>query len=180
MPVAVTLQQLHTAFHHNIIAYSTALELSPESADINKSETDIAILTTGHDGKTQLIIGECKTHSEISAQDVENMIKVAEAFPNDRIDVFILFSKLSQFTSEEIEIIKKTRIGFKIQNDIIYQDRAIMFTDRELEPYSVYEQTAKEFQIDQYAIGAKDMVSNTARIFINPIPIDKTKLETEG
>lgn len=180
VPVAVTLQQLHTAFHHDIIAYSTALELSPESADINKSETDIAVLTTGRDGKTQLIIGECKTHSEISAQDVENMVKVAEAFPNDRIDVFILFSKLSQFTSGEIEMIKKTRIEFKIQNDIIYQDRAIMFTDRELEPYFVYEQTAKEFQIDQYAVGAKDMVSNTARIFFNPIPIDKTELETEG
>ena len=55
-----------------------------------------------------------------------------------------------------------------------------MFTDRELEPYFVYEQTAKEFQIDQYAVGAKDMVSNTARIFFNPIPINKTELETEG
>lgn len=179
VPVAVTLQQLHTVFHHNIIAYSTALELSSNSADIRKSETDIAILTTGRDRKAQLIIGECKTHSEISQQDVENMIKVAEAFPSDRIDVFILFSKLSQFTSDEIERIKKTRIEFKIQNEIIFQDRAIMLTDRELEPYFVYQQTAKEFQIDQYAIEAKDMVGNTVRIFFDPIPIDKAKIETK-
>lgn len=179
VPVAVTLQQLHTAFHQNIIAYSTALELSPGSADIKKCETDIAILTNGHDGKAQLIIGECKTHSEISQQDVENMIKVAEAFPSDRIDVFILFSKLSQFTPEEIERIKKTRIEFKIQNEIIYQDRAIMLTDRELEPYFVYQQTAKEFQIDQYAIGVKDMVRNSASIFLNPIPIDRTEIENK-
>ena len=178
VPVAITLQQLHTTLN-NILAYSTALELSPENADINNSETDIAVLLNGYDGKTQLIIGECKSHKEISAQDVENLIKIADSFPKDRIEVFILFSKLCQFSIEEIDLIKKTRIEFKLPKEIIYQNRAIMFTDRELEPYFVYEQTAKEFQIDRFAVGTKNLVDNTVKIFIDPIPIDPTDTESE-
>ena len=165
IPVAVTLQQLHTTLDHNIIAYSTALEISPENADINKCETDLVVLTKGYDGKVKLIIGECKTRKKITAQDVENMIKVADAFPKDRLDVTILFSKLDQFTSTEIELIKKTRKEYRIHNDVIYTDRTIMFTDRELEPYFVYEWTAKELQVDQSAVSIDDLVKNTTRIF---------------
>ena len=40
IPVAVTLQQLETTFHHEIIAYSTALEISSADGKINDCETD--------------------------------------------------------------------------------------------------------------------------------------------
>ena len=74
----------------------------------------LVIITKGYDSKVKLIIGECKTHKEISEQDVENLIKVADAFPKDRMDVSILFSKLCQFTPDEIDRIKKTRESFKM------------------------------------------------------------------
>ena len=159
--------------HHNIFAYSTALEISSENSDINKCESDLVVLIKGYDGRPKLIIGECKTRKAITAQDVDNMIKVADAFPKDRMDVFILFSKLDQFTTTEIELIKKTRKVYKILNDSIYSDRAIMFTERELEPYFIYERAEKEFQIDRHAVAVDDLVINTARIFFEPIPIEQ-------
>ena len=96
---------------------------------------------------------------------------MAEAFPKGRMDVYILFSKLDQFTQDEIERIKKTRKSYKIYNDTIFTDRAIMFTDRELEPYNLYEETSKEFTIDRYAVGVDDLVRNTVNIFLEPVPI---------
>ncbi|MCK4826278.1 hypothetical protein KA005_61620 [bacterium] len=57
IPVAVTLQQLHTTLHHNIIAYSTALEISSENSDINKCESDLVVLIKGYDGRPKLING---------------------------------------------------------------------------------------------------------------------------
>ena len=48
-------------------------------------------------------------------------------------------------------------------------------SDRELEPYSLYEQTAKEFNVDKYAAGVDDLVNNTVNIFIKPEPLPKSE-----
>jgi len=43
--------------------------------------------------------------------------------------------------------------------------RAIMLTDRELEPYFVYERTAKEFDIKGTTVSFEDMAIVTDRVF---------------
>ena len=43
-----------------------------------------------------------------------------------------------------------------------------MFTDRELEPYFIYERTEKEFAIDKHATSLDDLAKNTADIFLTP------------
>jgi len=42
-----------------------------------------------------------------------------------------------------------------------------MFTPRELEPYRLYERTAKEYKINQYAVSLEDMARVTAQVFFS-------------
>jgi hypothetical protein len=174
IPVAVTLQQLNTTFFSGHFVYSTALDITFEKED-KKCETDFVVLISGYAGRAKLIIGECKTHKEITDQDVENLIEVADSFPEEIIDVFILFSKFGQFTPTEIELIKKTRMEIIIMNDTIYKDRAIMLSDRELEPYFMYEYASKEFKIEQHGSSVDNLVLNTNKIFIEPIRKKKSE-----
>ncbi|MBI2066818.1 MAG: hypothetical protein HYT77_02230 [Deltaproteobacteria bacterium] len=160
IPVTLTLQQLDTFTHMNPAIYSTSMEIEPKTASIDKCETDFVLLTRAHGPKVQIVIGECKTRKEITEQDVANLAKVADAFPRERFDVFILFSKLDGFSEEEIERCKKAQDQ--------YRKRVIMLTDRELEPYFIYERTEKEFTIDRHAISLDDLAKNTVDIFFIP------------
>jgi len=131
-----------------------------------KCETDFVLVTKAHGPRVQIVIGECKTRKEITEQDVLNLAKVADAFPKERFDVFILFSKLNDFSNEEIERCRKAQDT--------YRKRVIMLTDRELEPYFIYERTEKEFAIDKHAISLDDLAKNTAVIFFAPQPTSAT------
>ena len=87
--------------------YISATEILPDGADINKCESDFILVSQDHEGKISLILSECKTRGEISDDDVNNLVKVAEAFPIDQINTYIVFSKLTDFSDEEIERCKK-------------------------------------------------------------------------
>ncbi len=160
IPVALTLQQLDTILHIPLMIYTTAMNIKPVTAPIDECETDLVVLTQGYGGRVQLVIGECKTHKEITVQDVQNLKKVADALPRERIEVFILFSKLAPFTVEEIE-------RCRIAQDP-HQYRVILLSDRELEPYSVYERTAKEYGINKIAISLDDLARNTHLVYFDP------------
>lgn len=41
-----------------------------------------------------------------------------------------------------------------------------MLTDRELEPWHIYEHTKNEFEIDEHAVDWSRMASNTIKIFL--------------
>ena len=79
------------------------------------------------------MIGECKDRGgqgragSIDAHDVENLKRVADALPSQRFQTYIVLAKLAPFTKEEIAVAKSL-------NDR-YNQRAILLTDRELEPY---------------------------------------------
>lgn len=45
--------------------------------------------------------------------------------------------------------------------------RAIILTTRELEPWFVYERTAKEFQINPHAVSFEDMAEVTQAVFFD-------------
>ena len=45
-----------------------------------------------------------------------------------------------------------------------------MLSERELEPYRIYERTEREFELKQYVHSLEDLAINTDRIFFNPKP----------
>ena len=51
-----------------------------------------------------------------------------------------------------------------------YQRRVILLSDRELEPYFMYERAEKEFVIPHSAISLEDMVEATQNIYFDPRP----------
>lgn len=158
IPVVLTLQQLHANdMSLDKFLYVTSMNIRSDSVNINKCESDFIILSQDHDCKISLIFAECKTGDAITAQDANNLRKLADAFPKDRINTYILFSKLSNFTGEEIEICK----SIKSQ----HRDDIIMLTDRELESWFIYEETAKEFDVNETAIKWDDLAQNTTAIF---------------
>ena len=82
---------------------------------------------------------------------------VADAFPMERYDVYLVFARLTAFSAEEINLVKEVNGR--------YRSRAIMLTERELEPYSVYERTAREFDIRETAVSFEAMAAATVRVF---------------
>jgi len=173
IPVVLMLQQLHTTFHSCEMLYTTAMNLKPKSANTvkfknDKCETDLVVIVPrSRDGKIDIAIGECKTRKEITDDDVNNLQAVANAFPSERFNVFVIFSKLIPFSQEELKRMRQ------LNNE--YHRRVILFTDRELEPYHTYERTAKEFKIDRYAVSFEDMVNVTEQVFFNRAPESESR-----
>jgi hypothetical protein len=164
IPVALTLQQLQTTLHTHVLAYTTGTELEPAGANIQKCETDFVLLVESLRERTlQIAIGECKGAGEIKADDVEKLALVADALTQDRgCEAFIVFSKTSQFTQEEVERCKAAQGK--------YSRRVILLSDRELEPYFIYERAESEFVIQRSAISLEDMVKATQNIYFDPKP----------
>lgn len=159
LPVSLTLQQLNRDSILDSALYTTAHELRPLTAAIPECETDFVVLTPrGRDHRIQIAIGECKTRQPITKSDVEHLRSVADAFPTSDFDVFIVFSKLSPFSPEEVALIRTL-------NDGDHHRRVIMFTTRELEPYFIYERTEQEFEIRKTAVSLEDMAENTDLVF---------------
>ena len=50
------------------------------------------------------------------------------------------------------------------------RQRMILLSDRELEPYFVYESAAKEFEIDLTAVSLQDLANTTHSLYFDPKP----------
>ncbi len=165
IPVALTLQQLQTAMHDRILAYTTGTDLDSITADIQKCETDfVLIVEAPRTNALQIAIGECKSDGgEMTADDVTKLTRVADALSATRsCEAFIIFSKTSSFTPGEVERCKAAQAK--------YTRRVILLSERELRPYYLYEQTAKEFEIDHYASSFDQMAQATHNIYFEPRP----------
>lgn len=160
IPVILTIQQLHTTFRSQEMLYAPAMSLKSKSISI-PCETDFVVLAKRpHDGKIDIAIGECKTRKQISDDDVNNLQAIADAFPSERFNVYIIFSKLGSFSAEELAHVRRLNSE--------YRRRVILFTARELEPDHLYERTAKEFNIDRHAVSFEDMANITEQVFLQP------------
>lgn len=160
LPVILTLQQLANVLDMSGTTFATAIELAPDGADIAKCETDFVLMPRRDtDGRVEIAIGECKTRQPVTAQDVENLGRVADAFPEDRFSVYVVFSKLGDFDDDEISLIRA------LNRDNLR--RAIILTTRELEPWHVYERTEKEFEIDKQGTSLSEMASVTQAVFFD-------------
>jgi len=161
IPVVLTLQQLQTTLNLYEMNYSTAMKLAPITATIKACETDLVILSQDHEGRVQLGIGECKNAKEITDDDVAKLKLVAGAIPNERVDVFLIFSKLAGFTAAEIARCQSA------QDE--YRQRVIMLSARELEPYFIYEDAEKEYEIRRQMSSLEGLAQATDNIFLHPV-----------
>jgi hypothetical protein len=109
-----------------------------------------------------MAIGECKSNLEITEDDVQHLRQVADAFPRRRIECYIIFSKTSSFSPDEIARCRKAQGEF--------QQRVILLSERELEPYFVYERTSKEYDVRTSAISLRDLAKATQNIYFEPRP----------
>lgn len=166
IPVALTLQQLDTnlSSSRSESAYSLSLNLTPDGAATNSCEIDFAwIIPRPYPRKTAIILGECKDVGPIKPEefkrDIETLARIADALPAKRFKTFLLVSKLSPFTADEIEYAKALNTEYK--------QRAILLTERELEPYHIFERTKAEFDIDQYAGSPEDLAKVTAKMYFS-------------
>ena len=169
IPVILTLQQLQSNMSHGLQAnlYSTSLELVPIDSDaLPKCEVDFVWLVNGqYPDKTAVIVGECKDRGRdakggaIDLTDIGNLKTVANSLPSKRFDGFVLLAKLCPFTDEEVA-------SARAINDR-YRQRAILLTERELEPWRIYERRAPELGHDAYAGSPTELARNTARIYFS-------------
>ncbi len=140
------------------ILYTTAMNLEPAGAQMNKCETDLVLITQTYKGRVQILIGECKGEMEIDENDVENLAKVANAFPAEKIDVFILFLKLSEFSQAEIDCCKKAQD----QNRL----RIIFLSNKELEAdASPYAYLSETFKFIPHPISLADLAEISERVY---------------
>jgi len=163
IPVVMTLQQFRvnlSSFRRGV--YVPSLELNPkDGVDLPKCETDFVwVIPEPYPEKTVVIIGECKDRGgaegkgTIDAADIDHLRRVADALPRKRFVAYIVLAKLCPFTPEEVALAKTL-------NDR-YTRRAILLTERELEPYHFYERTQKEFKnIRPYGGDPETLANNT-------------------
>lgn len=168
IPVALTLQQLdsNTGGFLDSAVYSPSLNLGALNdtyqADLPSCEVDFVwMISREYPRKTALILGECKDQGPMEItefkQDIDNLRRVADAFPRKRYKTFVMFTKLSAFTPEEIKLAKTL-------NDQ-YRYRAILLTAKELEPFQIYEGTKSEFDIRTYGGSPEELAQVTAQIY---------------
>ena len=77
-----------------------------------------------------------------------------------RIQAYIIFSKAAPFTQEEITRCRAAQPKFG--------RRVILFSDRELDPYFVYELAKEEFDIPPGSSSLDDLARATESIYFNP------------
>ena len=86
---------------------------------------------------------------------------VADAFPRDHFHTYVIFAKTAPFTQEEIDRCKEAQKGGG-------RSSIILLSDRELEPYFVYERAAKDFEINSTAISLSDLARTTYQLYFHP------------
>ena len=162
VPVALLLQQLHTALNSSWLAFTTGLDLEGPVSANDRCETDFAVLARGDDGSAQLAIGECKAAGSVEQSDIDNLRRVADAFARTRVSVFLLFAKTSPFTESEVSLCRSAQAR--------YEERVILLSARELEPYFLYENALGIPNVNRYAGSLPEMTRNTQATYFDPRP----------
>jgi hypothetical protein len=163
VPVLMVLQQLDI----NLNGLSADAVFAP-SYDIVPSnggdpfEVDLVTImpSRGFRERADIILGECKDQGGvIDRKDIDNLRRAADALPQSRFATYILLAKLSPFTATEIELAKSLNGP--------YQQRVIMLTARELEPYHLLERTIKELGISSHGGSPEELANVTAQIYFS-------------
>ena len=162
IPVVLTLQQLIANVHPRTFLYITATKITFNDKRLeNGCESDFICITMDHFGKIAIILSECKTNGIVEEKDIKNLTTVMDAFPPEVFDTYLLLAKLQDFSKEEIQHAAIAQGK--------YHSRVIMLTARELEPWFIYEETEKLFQINKHESNWENMANNTKAIFFDKV-----------
>ena len=162
IPVALTVHQLYTALRGKVLAFTTGTELEPSGASILKCETDLVMIVESRpDQRPQIVIGECKSHGTISAEDTINLGRVADVLDaTGDCDTYIVFSKTGIFSMDEIELCKGAQGKSR--------RRVILLSARELESQRIYESAERDFEVKRFVSSLEDMAEATMNIYFDP------------
>ncbi|MGO7365897.1 hypothetical protein [Rhizobium leguminosarum] len=142
--------------------FSASYDLVPKDpqSGLPTCETDFCVVTSARrSNKTSIIIGECKdAGGTIDQNDVDNLRRVAEAFPANRFDAYILLAKLAPFTDDEIALARAL-------NTTSWMRRVIMLSARELEPYHLFDRTNAELDLELRGSTIEDLAKATHDIY---------------
>lgn len=161
VPVALVLQQLSiNAFESGIAStvYSPSLELEAvDGSWTGPKEIDFLAIEFGRYSRgegSRIVIGEAKDRFKpFDANDVETMKLIAALFPKERFDVYIIFAKLNEFTETEI----------MLAAELAQTHNVILLTDKELEPYHVYDRAGPDFE--RHAHDLDGLVRGSAALY---------------
>lgn len=163
IPVALTLQQLDTQIgkSFNDSLFLTNMLLQPLDTLIQPCETDLFVAVQRGD-QIDIAVGECKdSGGKIELDDAIKLAAIADLFPAQKFNTYVIFAKTAAFTPEEIKNCRAAQIkGGGL--------RVIMLSAQELEPYFIYEKTAKQFDIHPSAVSLSDMARATHDVFFSP------------
>jgi hypothetical protein len=130
IPVTLALMQTLRCLSFSGMTWLTGTDMSWPGLE-DPAETDLVVITQSYEHKPQLIIGECKTKMQISAEQLDKLLAAAARFDGSGIEVFIMLAKAAaDFTEEELNLIKARQSA---------TSNFILLTPRELEPYEPYE-----------------------------------------
>lgn len=167
IPVSVVLQQLETTLRDKGFAWSAGMDLESKALPKWKCETDFVLIVEDFQEGPQIVISEVKSAGgEITEADAANLSRVADLFEGSSFHPYIVFAKLGPFSPDEIERCKSAQGKTRT--------RVIVLSERELEPYFVYERAKQEFDIPGSAIRLHDLAIATNSIFFSPRPKVKT------
>jgi hypothetical protein len=171
VPIALLLQQLGINLRgHDRVVSAPSYDLEPLAGiTLPACETDfVAIENRTYPNKAAFIIGECKDEGDrIDENDINNLKQIADAIPRQRFDPYILLARLSPFSPDEIALARTLNTR--------YEQRAILLSQRELEPYHMYERVNEERGTHYHGGTAKEMARTTAAIyFTEPAPLTST------
>jgi hypothetical protein len=158
IPVALTLLRLLDSVEPRLLTYTTGTELATDGG-FPKCETDFVVVSQTTDAEVVIAIGECKTHREITDDDISNMVRVASALEEVRLRTYIVFSKVGEFSGAEIE-------RFKVADQAFPEPRVILLSARELEPESVYDRIPESAQIDMSGSDFLSLANVTRQLYL--------------
>lgn len=163
VPVVLAMQQLETSLHDRLLMSSTALNFTPKTNGIEACEADFVAVIGGaagiNESPVQILLGEAKTHSEFDSDDVRKLRKLADAIPRNVAQAFVIFAKADAFTGNEIALARTLNTQ--------YQQRVILWSREELEPYHVYERSKERLGQLMYATTLTDMARATSQLWFS-------------
>jgi len=160
IPVALALIQTMRILHHGM-TWLTGTELMWTGLE-KPVETDLVVIAENYEHVPQLVIGECKTNMQITAEQLDKLLAVAARFADTGIKVFIMLAKAGVgFTEEEILLIDDRQT---------IELNFILLTPIELEPYEPYENAKVTNMRHRTPLTLEEWAEYSRRLYLRTTP----------
>lgn len=157
IPVVLTLLQLLRIHDHGeafLYTCGTILRI-----DGQECEADLIVIERGREGNPSVMLGECKSSSEIDDQDIANFEAAHERIERSGIRCYLLFAKTANtFSDGELHRFRQLAArGIP----------SVLFTARELEPYEPYDEVPDRERLPaRHPMDFKDLARNSSWLYL--------------